>query len=167
MSFGTIVQPNILLTKHAKLGLTQRSGDQRREGIGKPRSRGFEACSQSYSQLVTRSLPSIKLLLVDSSDHPPPPLDRWVAEEGVKGAFVTAKELFPYKSQEVINNTQLGTARASERSLTLGAVEVTVPNKDRWAQDARTVDRELRGPSSRRGVMLANAWVGRPRTLNN
>ena len=83
MSFGTIVQPNILLTKHAKLGLTQRSGDQRREGIGKPRSRGFEPCSQSYSQLVTRSLPSIKLLLVDSSDHPPPPLDRWVAEEGV------------------------------------------------------------------------------------
>ena len=72
----------------------------KKEGIGIPRG-GFETCSQSYSQLVTQSLPSVKLLLVDSSNHSPAPPDRWVAEEGVKGAFVTAKELFPlYKSQE-------------------------------------------------------------------
>ena len=79
-------------------GLRTRQRHQK-EGIGIPRG-GFETCSQSYSQLVTQSLPSVKLLLVDSSDHSPAPPDRWVAEEGVKGAFVTAKELFPYKSQE-------------------------------------------------------------------
>ena len=107
VSFRTIVQPNILLQACTKLGLTR---DGRIPDLGPDKStkrkaseylaEGFQICSQGYSQLVTQSLPSVKLLLVDSSDHSPAPADRWVAEEGVKGAFVTAKELFPYKSQE-------------------------------------------------------------------
>ena len=68
----------------------------------KPLAEGSKPVHRVIHSLSHRSLPSVKLLPVDSSDHPPAPLDRWVAEEGVKGAFVTAKELFPYKSQEDI-----------------------------------------------------------------
>ena len=44
-------------------------------------------CSQSCSQLVIRSLPSVQLLTTDILDHPQAPLGRRVAEEGVEGSW--------------------------------------------------------------------------------
>ena len=57
------------------------------EGIGITPRRGGLDCSQSCSQFVTQSLPSVQLLATDIPDHPQAPLGRRVAEEGVEGSW--------------------------------------------------------------------------------
>ena len=96
-SFGTLGQLSILAQVCNKLGLTRdgRMPDLRSDqgakykaseyGITAPG--GASDCSQSCSQFITRSLPSVQLLATDISDHPQAPLGRRVAEEGVEGSW--------------------------------------------------------------------------------
>ena len=92
-SFGTLVQLNTLLQVCTKLGLAR---DGRMPDLGSDQGakhkaselrarRGLRDCSQSCSQFVTRSLPSVQLLATDISDHPQAPLGRRVAGEGAEG----------------------------------------------------------------------------------
>ena len=93
-SFGTLVQLKTLLQVCTKLGLTRDgrmpdfgSDQGARQKASELRARtGLPDCSQSCSQLVTRSLPSVQLLATDLPDHPQAPLGRMVAEEGVEGS---------------------------------------------------------------------------------
>ena len=97
-SFGTLGQLNILAQVYNKLGLTRdgRMPDLRSDQCAKQKAseygarRGVPDCSQSCSQLVTRSLPSVQLLVTDIPDHPQALLGRRVAEEGVEGSWSAA-----------------------------------------------------------------------------
>ena len=93
-SFGTLVQLKTLLQVCTKLGLTR---DGRMPDFGSDQGarqkaselrarRGLGLFTELFTQLVTRSLPSVQLLATDLPDHPQAPLGRMVAEEGVEGS---------------------------------------------------------------------------------
>ena len=72
------------------------------EGIGIPAPGGVPVCSQSCSQLITRSLPSLQLLAADISDHPQAPLGRRVAEEGgARGEVLEWRKFSPVKTEVI------------------------------------------------------------------
>ena len=106
-SFGTLVQLKTLLQVCTKLGLTR---DGRMPDLGsdqgakqKASRRGGLDCSQSCSQFVTQSLPSVQLMATDIPDHPQAPLGRRVAEEGVEGSWSGANLALEF--QKLSQNT--------------------------------------------------------------
>ena len=67
---------------------------------------GVADCSQSCSQFVTRSLPSVQLPATDILDHIQAPLGRRVAEKGVGGPCSGANLALEFRSRSYVSKLE-------------------------------------------------------------